>query len=142
VVDPGVTLAVLPLIAPGFQVYVAPPLAVSVELLPAHITEGLAVTVSVGPLFTVTETTALLVQVPEEPITVYVVVIVGETVTLVPTRLPGFHVYVVAPAPVRVNELPAQIDVVELEALTVGIGTTVNPMVAELVQAPLLPTIV
>jgi hypothetical protein len=30
-------------------------------------------------------------------------------------------------------------DVVELEALTVGIGTTVTTFVAEFVQVPLLP---
>ena len=93
-----------------------------------------------GPLFTVTETTALLVQVPDEPTTVYVVVRVGETVTLVPTRLPGFQVYVEAPDPVRVNELPEHIEVVELDALTVGIGTTVSVLVAEFVHVPLLPT--
>ena len=47
-----------------------------------------------------------------------------------------------APEPVSVNEFPAQIDVVELDALTVGTGTTTIVLVAEFVQVPLLPTTV
>jgi hypothetical protein len=47
----------------------------------------------------------------------------------------------VAPDPVNVNELPEQMALVELEAETVGIGTTETSLVAELVHVPLLPTI-
>jgi hypothetical protein len=112
---------------------------VRVELLPAHIIEGLEEEVNVGPLLTVIETTALLVQLPDAPTTVYVVVMVGVTVTFAPDKLPGFQVYVVAPDAVSVKEVPEQTEVVELEALTVGIGTTVTVVVAELVQVPLLP---
>jgi hypothetical protein len=47
-----------------------------------------------------------------------------------------------APEAVRLSELPAQIEVVELDALTVGTGTTVTILVTELVHVPLLPTTV
>jgi hypothetical protein len=47
-----------------------------------------------------------------------------------------------APLAVSVTELPAHIEVVELEILTVGNGTTVTEEFIELVQVPLLPTIV
>jgi hypothetical protein len=57
---------------------------------------------------------------------VYVVVVVGETVTVVPLRLPGFHTYVVAPLPVSVVDEPLQIVVVLAVAVTVGVPTTVT----------------
>jgi len=84
VVELGVTvmLAVLP---PVFQLYVFAPLAVSTEVAPLHIAAGLAVAVTDGNGFTVT----LTVAVPEHPavvvpVTVYVVVLVGDTVLELP----------------------------------------------------------
>ena len=47
-----------------------------------------------------------------------------------------------APIPVKVAELPEHIDGEELDAITVGNGTTVRLEVVELVQLPLLPTMV
>jgi len=71
-----------------------------------------------------------------------VVVTPGETVTFVPTKAPGFHVYDTAPAPVKVAELPEQITVGLLDAVTVGVGLTTNETVDEFVQAPFAPVTV
>jgi hypothetical protein len=48
----------------------------------------------------------------------------------------------VAPLPVNVALCPEQIEGEDAEALTVGLGTTVNVFITELVQVPLLPIIV
>ena len=56
----------------------APP-ALSTADWPAQIFVGLAIAKIVGVLFTLTLTTAWLEQVPLLPITVYVVLMVGET---------------------------------------------------------------
>lgn len=60
---------------------------------PIQIAGALADEVTVGALVTVTVTLLVFVQ-PFEPTptTVYVVVVVGDTVTVVPVRLPGFQV--------------------------------------------------
>lgn len=88
----GDTVTVVPVKLPGFQVYVDAPLAVSVVDEPTQIVGVPAVAVTVGVPTTVTVTWLVFVQ-PFEPVptTVYVVVDVGETVTVDPLRLPGFH---------------------------------------------------
>jgi hypothetical protein len=58
------------------------------------------------------------------PTTVYIVVAVGVTETVVPDNAPGFQVYVDAPEPVNVAEAPAQIAVGFATAFTVGLETT------------------
>jgi hypothetical protein len=50
------------------------------------------VAVIVGPLYTVIIVVAELLQAAEVPVKVYVVVMVGETVTFAPVRDPGIHV--------------------------------------------------
>jgi hypothetical protein len=49
-----------------------------------------ALTVGIGT--TVMVRVAELVQVPSVPTTVYIVVLPGETITLLPVNTPGFHV--------------------------------------------------
>lgn len=98
--------------------------------------------VNVGFAFTDTLTTAELVHVPFDPITVYVVFTIGLTTTLTPDKAPGFHVYEVAPLPVSVAEFPAQITVGLLRAVTVGIGFTVKLTVFVSAQFPFEPTTV
>jgi hypothetical protein len=51
---------------------------------------------------------------------------VGETETVVPLKLPGIQVYVVAPLPVSVDEFPVQIVEGDAVAVTVGVGLTVT----------------
>ena len=46
---------------------------------------------TVGAGLTVIVLVAVPVQPPVVPVTVYVVVVVGETVTIVPVKLPGIH---------------------------------------------------
>ena len=88
----GVTVIVVPVKLPGFQTYVTPPVPVSDVLDPAQIVAFVVVEPMVGRLFTVTVTVFVLVQPPGAvPTTVYVVVVVGDTVTVVPDKLPGFH---------------------------------------------------
>jgi hypothetical protein len=57
---------------------------------------------------------------------VYVVVVVGDTVTVAPVNDPGIHVYVVAPVAVIEVELPAQIVAFVVVVATVGGGVTVT----------------
>ena len=64
-----------------------------VVLLPSQIVPPVVVVETLGNEFTVTVNVAVFVHPgPVEPVTVYVVVAVGETVTLVPDKLPGIHV--------------------------------------------------
>ena len=62
-------------------------------VLPIHNTTGLLVAVTVGFAFTVNVMVVVFVQ-PEAlaPVTVYVVVTVGDTLTGVPIKPPGFQV--------------------------------------------------
>ena len=64
------------------------------------------------------------VHVPLLPVTVYTVVPVGLSACVPPVKLPGTHVYVVAPVATKVAVLPGQI-LAEVTA-TVGAATTVN----------------
>jgi hypothetical protein len=68
------------------------------------------------------------------PVTVYVVVVVGDTVTDEPVKLPGIQLYVDAPLAVNVVELPAQIVVLDAVVVTVGNALTVMVRVAVFVQ--------
>lgn len=86
----------------------------------------LAEAVTVGVAFTVMSRVAVPVQPEVVPVTVYVVVVAGETVTDVPLREPGIQVYVVAPEAVSVVELPEQMVVLLAETVTVGEGVTVT----------------
>jgi hypothetical protein len=70
------------------------------------------------------------------PVTVYVVVVVGDTVTDEPVKLPGIQAYVDAPLPVRVVELPAQIVGFVAVVVTEGAGFTVITSVCVPVPDP------
>jgi len=90
--DVGVTVTFEPDKLPGFQTYVLAPPPVNVVEPPIHIAVLAAAALTVGNGLTVTAT----VDVPVHPfapvpVTVYVVEVVGETVTLDPDKLPGFQ---------------------------------------------------
>lgn len=70
------------------------------------------------------------------------VVVVGETVTVVPLSPPGFHEYVVAPEPVRSAEPPVQIVEGVADAETESDELTVTVTVAVPVQDPVVPVTV
>jgi hypothetical protein len=88
----GLTTTLAPVKLPGFQVYEAAPDAVKVVCAPAQITVGLALAVTVGFGLTVRASVLVLVQLLVVPVTVYIVVEEGDTVTLDPVRFPGFQV--------------------------------------------------
>lgn len=110
--------------------YVAAPEPVSEVLPPLQIVASVAVAVTTGGAPTVTVTCAVFEQPADVPVTVYVVVDPGVTVCVAPFRLPGIQLYVVAPLPVNVTELPVQMDELEEVAVTVGVGFTVMVRVA------------
>lgn len=94
--------------------------------LPEQIVVLEAVAVTVGVVLTVTNCVDVLVQpLAAVPVTVYVVVADGVTVTGEPDRGPGNHEYVAAPVAVNVVELPVQIEALEAVAVTVGEALTV-----------------
>ena len=66
----------------------------------------------------------------------------GETVTVVPLKLPGIQVYVAAPAPVSVVLLPVQRDGFAALAVTVGGEPTVTVTCAVEEQPALVPVTV
>ena len=61
-------------------------------LPPTQIAEFAELAVTVGDGLTLTVTVEVFTQpLASVPVTVYVVVVVGDTVTLEPDKLPGFH---------------------------------------------------
>ena len=90
-VDEGETDTLVPDKPPGIQLYVFPPVPVSVVDAPLQIVGKEALAEIVGEVFTVTVTVLEFVHPLVVPVTVYVVVETGETVTLVPDKLPGIH---------------------------------------------------
>jgi len=92
VVDVGETFTDVPVEFPGIQEYVDAPEPVSVLLCPSQIAAGEAVAPTTGMGLTVTVT----VEVPlhpaaDKPVTVYTVVAVGQTLTVVPASVPGIQ---------------------------------------------------
>ena len=134
----GHTCASEAVILPGIQVYEFPPVAVSVAQLPGQTAVGFATAVLVGSGLTTSMTVRVELHPEVRPVTVYVVVTVGDTTTVPVVRLPGIHVYEVAPDAVSVLDCPRQITVGEADAITVGTGTTLTFFSAVLVQVPLL----
>ena len=142
----GETLTVLVVALPALalQVYVVAPPPVSKALLPAQIVVGVATAVTVGSGLTVTATVAVLLQLSEVPVTVYTLLVAGETETVDVVALPAFalQVYVVAPPPVSMALCPVQIAVGVETAVTVGVGFIVTVDDAVEVQPPTVPVTV
>jgi hypothetical protein len=89
----GVTETEVPLSDPGIQVYVLALAPVSVVASPSQIVDEDAEAVTDGGVFTVTVIVAVFEQPgPFVPVTVYVVVDAGETVTDEPESEPGIQV--------------------------------------------------
>jgi hypothetical protein len=87
-------LSVAEIAPPGNHVYEVPPEATSVTDEPGQMVDEAGVTLSVGSGFTITLNVVDLTH-PKvfEPETEYIVVAVGVTTTLLPTMVPGIHVY-------------------------------------------------
>jgi len=103
---------------------------------PLQIVAFVTVVPTGGKGFTVTRRVAVLVQpvAVKVPVTVYVVVEVGETVIELPLNEPGIQVYVFAPVPVIVTEEPKQIAVADVVVPVGGNGFTVIVFVAVVIQ--------
>ena len=91
VVDAGVTDTGDPVSDPGIQLYVDAPVALSVVELPEQSVVVPEEAVTVGEVFTVINCVAMDEQPALVPVTVYVVVEPGETVTGDPVSDPGIH---------------------------------------------------
>lgn len=91
---------------PVFHKYAVAPLAVKEDVWLEHIV--LELTVTIGKGFTKTVVTVEPKQAPLFPTTVKEVVVVGATIMLFPIA-PLLHVYVIAPAEVRVAVWPEHI---------------------------------
>jgi len=127
----GVTGTEVPLSDPGIQLYVDAPEPVSVVVLPSQIVDNDADAATVGSVLTTTATVDVFVQpLTSVPVTVYVVLAFGVTGTEVPLSDPGIQLYVDAPPPVSVVELPSQIVDNDADAVTVGSVFTVTVIVA------------
>jgi hypothetical protein len=114
---------------------------VSTLVPPPQIVGFDAVDVTVGEAATVTVTVCVPEQLPVVPVTVYVVFDVGATEMLVPGKLPGCHIYVVAPEALSVAEFPEQIAVVP-ETVTAGMLCTFTRICAVPEQVPFVPVTV
>jgi len=127
VVEFGVTVLLPPVPNPPDQLYVFAPLAVITEVCPLHIAAGLAVALTVGNGFTVTLTAA----VPEHPavlvpVTVYVIVPVGDTVLELPLPKLCDQLYVFAPFAVNTEVSPLHIAAGLADAATVGLSKVIT----------------
>ena len=138
----GLAVTLAPVVAlnpvPGLQLYVVEPLAFKVALVVGQIVALFTVIVEVGIMVTVVVALAVG-QAPEDPVTVYTVVVFGFAFTVVPTVLlnpvPGLHAYVAAPLAVKVVVAPAHIAAGVL-TVTVNEGTTVTVAVATGIHPP------
>lgn len=130
-------VAGLPL-RPPVHVYVVAPFAVNVAVWPEHIPGEFTVTFGKG--VTVTVAIAVPVQLPEVPVTVYVVVVFNAGVVAGLPLSPPVHVYVVAPPAVNVAVEPAHI--AGEFTVTFSDGVTVTVATAVLEQLPVVPVTV
>jgi Holliday junction resolvasome RuvABC endonuclease subunit len=124
---------------PPVQLYVVAPLATGVAVKPEQIVGEL--TATFGNAVTLTVATAVPVQLPVVPVTVYIVVVVNAGVVGFDTAVkPPVHVYVVAPLATGVAVKPEQM-VGELTP-TLSAGFTVTVATAVLLQPSLVPVTV
>ena len=90
---------------------------------------------TVGKGLTPTATAAVLEQpLISIPVTMYIVEVVGETLTEGPVKSPGCQRYALAPVADKVAEAPMQIAVADVVATTVGKARTPTDTVAVFVQ--------
>lgn len=134
----GVTTIEAALDPPGVQVNTptaAGATAVKVVLLPGHTRVGFGVMVILGPGLTERTMVAIVVQLPEEPKAVYVVVTVGLNTTTPEVDPPGCHT-TLAPVATKVTGLPLQLYVGENAVITT-VGEGVKPMaIVEVLTQP------
>lgn len=120
------------------------PDAVKVVEDPVHIDTSEPPLVA-GRGLTLTVTTAVLLHPELVPVTVYVVIIVGLAVTLVPVEADsptaGDHTYVVPPLPVNVVDEPEQM-VTSAPPLIAGTELTLTVTVAALLPQLFVPVTV
>jgi hypothetical protein len=133
-----------PLVTPPVHVYVDAPVPASVTAVPEH-TVWSTPAFTIGRGLTVTVTDAVFVHPEVVPVTVYVVVVPGDAVTVAPVDgerpVVGDHVYVVAPEAVNVVEAPAHMAVLGL-TVTVGGGRTVTVTWSVVTQPAVVPVTV
>jgi len=113
---------------------VEPPVAVIELLFPTQIVAAVVVVVMIGAGLTVIVLVAVFVHPAVFPVTVYVVVVNGETVIVAPDKFPGIQLYEDAPLAVIEVLFPAQIVPDVVVVVTVGLGLTVIILVADFVQ--------
>ncbi len=132
----GVIVIEVPLNEPGCHVYVVAPVPVMAVEAPAQMLEAVTVVPTDGSGLTVIIRVVVLLQpvTVAVPVTVYVVVAAGETMTVVPDNPPGCHVYVFAPVPVIDTLSPAQMEALVTFVPTEGKGFTVMVRVAVFTQ--------
>ena len=129
-VDVGVNAT--PSDTPDVQVYDVAPAPVSVTPVLKQMSVAVALAVTLGDVFTETDTTAVLEQLFVVPETVYVLDDIGENDN--PSVTPDVQVYVVAPPPVNVTLDPEQIVDAVVFAVTFGKGFTETDTTAVFVQ--------
>ena len=125
----------------GSQLYVVPPLAASGVDPEGQMFMDVGVTATVGEAFTVTVIVCVDVQLPLEPVIVYVVVTVGDAVTTAPVAalspVAGAHEYVDAPLAVNVVDPPLQIvDEGDDASVTVGVAAVETTITVEVELHP------
>ncbi len=120
------------------------PLPKSVTAFPSHTALADVFAVTAGNAFTLSVTVDVFEHPgPLVPVTVYVVVAVGFTVTEEPLRLPGIHVYEEPPFAFSVALSPSQIAGTDEDEVMVGSGPTVTITVCVPVQPlPAVPVTV
>jgi len=135
----------VPVRAPGFHKYepnASTPDTVIVNGVPAHTVDEDGLTTIVGVGLTNKDTVATAVH-PETlvPVTVYPVVIIGET-DIVAVVAPVFHKYVEAPLAVKTALAPGHIAVGLATAVIVGLGFTKTDTVIDPVHPAVVPVTV
>jgi hypothetical protein len=107
--------------------------------VPAHIVALVTVVPTLGNAFTVMSRVAVAVHpLAPVPVTVYVVVLAGDTLMVVPVNDPGCQLYVDAPVPVILVLPPAHMVALVTVVPTLGNAFTVMSRVAVALH-PLAP---
>ena len=102
---------------------------------PTHSVAAEVVVPTLGNVLTVTKrVTEATHPLAAVPVTVYVVVDAGETITGVPDKAPGCQLYVLAPLAEMVVDCPTQIVALVIDVVIVGKLFTVISRVAVAVQ--------